>query len=75
MLRPVHDAYRAASAEAKNTTTADLEVAERRHRSSSWLLRVERAEYRAVREELRSRGIQLPPVPDLARRRRWRTTL
>lgn len=75
MLRTVHAAYRAARAEAKNTTTVELEVEERRYRSSSWLLRVERAEYRAVREELRARGIEAPPVPDFARRRRLRRAI
>lgn len=76
ILRGVHDAYRAARAEAPNTTTAELETKERQYRLCYWLSRQDRARYRAVREELRSRGIDLPRVPPKPRRRRlWTTTI
>ena len=75
MLRGVHDAYRAARGEATNATTVELETEEQRYRRACWLSRVDRARHRAVREELRSRGIDLPPVPPKPRRRMWTTTI
>jgi hypothetical protein len=76
ILKGVHDAYRAARAEATNTTTADLVVKEGRYRREYWLSRQDRVRWRAVREELRARGIDLPPAPPKPRRRRlWTTTI
>lgn len=75
ILKLIHDDYRIARAAANNTTTVELEVEERRNRARTWSTRQDRARYRALRDELRFRGVETPPAPPAHRRRlpsgRW----
>lgn len=62
MLRWVHEAYLAQRAEAEHDPTRLLHILERSYRHCIWLSREDRARHRAVRDELRRRGVDVPPL-------------